>query len=291
MYERRLRPTPQRGHTLGYHAAETLADALTALGQATDARIVAGGTDLFPALGELPAPADLVDVSRVAEMRGIERHGAGWRIGGAATWSDVMRAALPAGFDGLKAAAREVGSVQIQNAGTVAGNLCNASPAADGVPPLLALNATVELSSVSGVRQMALADFLLGVRKTALAPAELLTAIHVPDLPEGAGASFVKLGSRRYLVISIVMVSAVVVMDGPRIAQARIAVGAASPVAQRLPLLEAALVGCRPGALPVITPEHLASLSPIDDVRGTAGYRMAAVAELIDRAVRRAADG
>jgi len=105
--------------------------------------LLAGGTDVYPALRDGAPPAAMIDLTGVAALRGISRDGRGWRIGAATTWTDVIRADLPPSFDGLKLAAREVGSVQIQNAGTVAGNICNASPAADGVPALLTLEAAI----------------------------------------------------------------------------------------------------------------------------------------------------
>ena len=180
-----------------------------------------------------------------------------------------------------------MGSIQIQNAGTVAGNLCNASPAADGVPPLLTLDAAVEIAGTQGLRTLPLASFITGVRKTALQRDEMVTAVLVPLPPTDARSAFRKLGARRYLVISIAMVSAVVVpgSDGD-VAEARVAVGSCSPVAQRLPRLEQALVGAPLAADALagcVRLEHLAPLSPIDDVRGTAGYRTEAVAELVAR--------
>ncbi|WP_099824597.1 FAD binding domain-containing protein [Oceaniglobus indicus] len=279
---------------MSYHAPQTLHDALGAIAAHGGARIVAGGTDVFPALGDSPPPADFIDLTRVAELRGITRRDdGGWRIGAAVTWREAIRADLPPCFDGLKAAAREVGSVQIQTTGTLAGNLCNASPAADGVPALMALDATVELAAREGTRHLPLGEFLTGVRRTALRPGEIVAAIHVPPQPESAQSAFLKLGSRKYLVISIVMVSTVIWRDGGRIAGARIAVGAASPVAQRLPELEAVLVGLDLGGLDgaLTRPEHLSGLSPIADVRGSADYRRLAVAELCDRAIRKAAHG
>ncbi|WP_102106813.1 FAD binding domain-containing protein [Oceaniglobus roseus] len=277
---------------MSYLAPETLEQALSALADPGPMRLVAGGTDVFPALGDRPLRGGLIDLTRVAEMKGIAARDGGWRIGGAVTWREILKTDLPPCFDGLKAAAREVGSVQIQAAGTLAGNLCNASPAADGIPALLALDAEVELASRDGTRRLPLADFVTGVRQTALRPGEILSALHIPVQPEGARSSFLKLGSRRYLVISIVMVSAVLWCRDGRIAGARIAVGAASPVARRLPALEAALTGLAPEALgAVTTPDHLAPLQPIGDVRGSADYRRAAVAELCDRALRKALHG
>lgn len=249
------------------------------------ARILAGGTDFFPALGERPVNFPIVDVTRAEGLRGITQDAAGFRIGAATTWTDLLRAPLPRAFDGLKAAAREVGSVQIQNTATLAGNLCNASPAADGVPCLLALDASVELASPSGRRILPLGEFVTGVRRTALTPGEMMTVILVPQLPETARGAFAKLGARRYLVISIAMCSAVVIpaQDGT-VAEARVAVGACSPVARRLPALEAALAGAPLREMASrVSPEHLAPLAPIDDVRGTATYRLDAVATQLRR--------
>ena len=280
---------------MGYLVAASLPEALEALGKG-NAAIVAGGTDWFPAQGTRPLSGDLIDITRVPGLRGITRDGGGWRIGGATTWSDVIRADLPPAFDGLKAAAREVGSIQIQNAGTIAGNLCNASPAADGVPPLLTLGARVELASTQGTRQMALSDFLKGPRQTARMPGEVLTALLIPDLPATAQGAFLKLGARQYLVISIAMVAALVTVADGRITQAAVAVGSCSATAQRLPALEADLMGQTPAAIlaagpAFITPAHLAPLSPIADVRGSAEYRTEAAATLCARALALALKG
>ena len=274
--------------TVSYHSPTELSSAL-ALAAEPGGWVIAGGTDVFPAARQGVHPRHYLDLTRVAGLRGISRTADGWRIGAATTWSDLVRADLPRGFDGLKQAARAVGGVQIQNAGTIAGNLCNASPAADGVPPLLTLEAQVELASAArGTRVLALSAFLKGVRQTALAPDELMTAVHVPALPGGAGAAFEKLGSRRYLVISITMTAALVVCDDAgRIATARVAVGACSATALRLSALEVDLIGQRPEDL-TIGPHHLAPLHPITDVRGTADYRLDAVAEQCRRAILRA---
>jgi len=175
--------------------------------------VLAGGTDVYPAhVGRPMGP--VVDISGLSELRGIAETTEGYRIGALTRWADVVAASLPSGFDGLRAAAREVGSVQVQAAGTVGGNLCNASPAADGVPPLLTLDASVELASVSGTRVLALEEFITGYRQTALAPDELLTAVLIQHTMTEARAAFSKLGLRRYLVISIVMVAATMAVDG-----------------------------------------------------------------------------
>ena len=250
--------------------------------------VLAGGTDFYPARVGRTVEEDVLDLSALDELRGIRTTGPGVRIGALATWSELATAPLPRWFDALKLAAREVGGVQIQNAGTIAGNLCNASPAADGVPPLLALGAEVELGSVRGARTLPLGEFVLGNRRTACAADELMTAVLVPAWSERARSTFLKLGARRYLVISIAMVAAVVETDAHgAIARCGVAVGACSAVAQRLPALEAALAGRRlaAGIGAVVSPAHLAPLAPIDDIRATAAYRTDAAVTLVARAL------
>ncbi len=273
---------------MAYNVSYTLAEALGFLSD-TGARVIAGGTDFFPALGEQAAPAEILDVSRISELKTISREDTGWRIGAAVRWTQIVQAHLPSCFDGLKLAAREVGSWQIQNSGTIAGNICNASPAADGVPPLLTLNAQVELASIEGTRIIPLAEFITGVRRIELRDNEIVTAILIPDLPQNAHSHFIKLGSRKHLVISIAMVSAVVWTDADqRIEGARIAVGSCSAVATRLPNLESALLGKNTRDISdnsQIWSEHLAALSPISDVRGSKEFRIDAAQELCKRAV------
>lgn len=270
---------------MAYVVATGLQQALELLADRPVA-VIAGGTDWFPAQGDRPFRGDMLDLTRIEGLRGITAGAEGWRIGATTTWTDVIRADLPPAFDGLKAAARQVGSVQIQNAGTVAGNLCNASPAADGVPPLLTLDAEVELTSLAGCRRLPLADFLTGVRRTDRRPDELLTALHLPFPPEQARSAFVKLGARKYLVISICMVAVLVAVEEGHVAEARIAVGAASPVAQRLGALEQELRG-QPvqGLAGRVTPAHLAELSPISDIRASASYRQEAALVALRRAL------
>src|SRR5580692_9022965 len=161
-----------------YLRPSRLEDALTAL--ARPHVVLAGGTDFYPARVGRAIDENVLDISGIPALRGISAGPTGWRLGATTTWSELIETPLPPLFDALKQAAREVGGRQIQNAGTIAGNLCNASPAADGVPPLLALDAEVELASLRGLRRMPLATFLIGNRRTALAPDEVMTAIVAP---------------------------------------------------------------------------------------------------------------
>ncbi len=195
-----------------YFRPETLDEAVHVLAH-SGGQILAGGTDFFPALGDRPVTGSVVDISGVRELRGVVTEPKYVKIGGLTTWTEVINAPLPRCFDGLKAAAREIGSIQIQNRATVAGNLCNASPAADSVPPLLTLDAEVELASQAGTRRLPLGDFIVGNRKTLRQPGEILSQILVPRTVENAASVFLKLGARRYLVISIAMVAAIIQKD------------------------------------------------------------------------------
>jgi CO/xanthine dehydrogenase FAD-binding subunit len=254
---------------------------------AEPARLLAGGTDVYPAAGERPLTGRIIDISRVRDLRGVTRTDQEIRIGAATTWSDLARADLPPAFDALRAAAREIGAIQIQNRGTVGGNLCNASPAADGAPPLLVLDAEVELASTRGARRLPLTDFIIGNRRTALEADEVLTAVVLPAPSATARSTFLKLGARRYLVISIAMTAVLLDIADGEVREARIALGACSAVAQRLPEAEAALIGARAetGLGDALSRDHLAALAPIDDVRASAGYRREAALILIRRAL------
>ena len=233
--------------------------------------VLAGGTDYYPARVGRPLDDDVLDITaspRCAGSRTTREH---WRIGAGTTWTELIERRCRRCFDGLKLAAREVGGVQIQNAGTLAGNLCNASPAADGMPNLLALDAEVELASPRGRRRLPLGEFVTGNRQTRAGPTSWSRRSSCRASHRSGALAFLKLGARRYLVISIVMVAAVIEVDrrpGRRGAHRR-----------RL-LLRRWRSGCRrsrrrlparcieAGSPSGRRPTHLAALSPIDDVRG-----------------------
>ena len=265
-----------------YFAPRSLAEALDIMAAHTP-RPLAGGTDLYPALtGAFVARAalDWMDLSGVTALRGVSAT----RIGALATWTELAQADLPPAMRALAQAAVQVGGRQVQNRGTVVGNLCNASPAADGVPPLLILDAEVELASAAGTRRLPLADFLRGNRRTARRPDELAVALHLPALPAGE-SRFAKLGTRRQLVISIVMAAGLLRLEDGRVAEARVAVGACSAVARRLGGLEAALLGRTPAEAAALIASSPLELDPIGDIRGTAEYRMAAARVLVARSL------
>jgi CO/xanthine dehydrogenase FAD-binding subunit len=267
-----------------YDRPETLPAALALLA-AGPRTVLAGGTDLYVATEAAVLPGPVLDIGGIAGLDGIARTPDGLRIGARTRWATIRDAALPPAFDALRAAAAEVGGVQIQNAGTIGGNLCNASPAADGVPPLLVLDAAVELASAAGTRQLPLGAFLGGPRRTARRPDEILTAVLIPDAATRGRSAFLKLGARRYLVISIAMVAARLAVADGRVAAAALAIGACGPIAARLPAVEAALLDHPPAPGRIDPAAVAAALAPIDDHRAPAGYRVAAATELLRRAV------
>ncbi|MFN3673642.1 MAG: FAD binding domain-containing protein [Bosea sp. (in: a-proteobacteria)] len=280
-----------------YHRPQTLQDALAlrAAAPGPALAIMAGGTDVFPvqthrAVWFETLDRDVLDLTALPDLDGVSASGGSIRIGALTRWSTLAEAELPAAFDALKQACRQVGGAQIQNRASIGGNLCNASPAADGVPPLLALDAEVELANLTGSRRLKLSDFVLGNRRTALAPDEILVALHVPSPPASMRSTFLKLGARAYLVISIVSVAANLALDERgRIVDLRLAVGACSATPLRLHDLEARLLGQQASAAVAasVSAADLARLAPIDDVRASAAYRQDAALTLVRRALTR----
>ncbi len=281
-----------------YFQPDTIEEAL-ALKAASPLTVLAGGTDIYPAKVTREAwgprmEQDILDISRIASLRGIERSGGTWRIGALATWTEIAKASLPGLFDALKLAAIEIGGRQIQNRGTIAGNICNASPAADGVPCLAVMDASVELHGSHGTRTVPVFEFIDGYRSTILAGDELVTAILIPEKPDATRAHFLKLGARRYLVISITMAACVIVPDRDgNIASAAISVGACSEKAVRLDALEAVLLGA-----PLdsdlsghVAPSQFNGLSPIDDVRASGEYRRASAIQAVNELLRQVSNG
>lgn len=270
-----------------YLRPTSLDEALAALAE-RPWTMLAGGTDVYPVAVGRQITDDVLDVTGLPSLRAIDVADGVVRIPALATWTDVVRADLPEAFDGLKAAARSIGGVQIQNRGTLAGNLCNASPAADGLPNLMALDARVELSSAARRREVPVAEFVTGNRRTVREPDELVTAILVPEPTGSARSTFLKLGTRAYLVISIASVAAVVDVEADGVvASARIVVGACSEVPMRIEAAEARLVGrsASPSLADAIDTADLDVLAPIDDVRGTAAYRRDVALTLVRRAL------
>jgi carbon-monoxide dehydrogenase medium subunit len=280
-----------------YRRPASLAEALVELAAAgPGTRLVAGGTDVMVELGRGTKPASaLIDLSALeAELRFIHDDGERITFGALTTHNDVLasplcrQAALP-----LVQACAEIGAPQIRTRGTIAGNLVTASPANDTITALLALDAQVELAGAGGTRRLGVAEFCTGFRTTALQPGELVRAISVRKLGAARRGIFLKLGLRRAQAIAVINVAVVVTFDGPRVRDARIALGCVAPTIVRSPAAEESLLG---GALDLAARTRAAELAaagiaPIDDVRASAGYRRATIAALVERALDRIADG
>jgi len=272
----------------------TLADAYAAMAQVPVARPMAGGTDLLVALtGELGDPPDrTVDLWRLDELRGIATDGVALTIGALTTYTELRRSALcREHLPALVAAAATIGAVQIQNRGTLGGNIANASPAGDTLPVLLAMDATFVLGSLRGERTVAARDFWRAYRQTALAPDELLLRIRVP-LAGGREVRYRKVGTRRAQAISKVVISlAWLEAQGvPGWSDVRVALGSVAATPMRATATEAAMEGRWP--IPEtadLAAETLAAeIHPIDDVRSTAEYRRIVAARVLHRLIREA---
>jgi CO/xanthine dehydrogenase FAD-binding subunit len=252
----------------------SLEEALALKAERPDALPIQGGTDVMVALNfDRARPEAVLDLAGVAELRGWSRENGSSRLGAGLTFTEIvdeLRDVHPA----LAEAARTVGSPQIRNRGTVGGNLGTASPAGDALPPLLVEGAEVELASVRGARRLALQDFLVGVKRNALADDELIVAVHVPAT--GWPQTFMKVGPRNAMVIAVC--SLALVADREQ-GELRAAFGSAAPVVRlvRAPLAEA-------DVFPDLVAE---AATPIDDVRGTAAYRRHALRVLASRALER----
>ena len=249
--------------------------------------VLAGGTDLFAAHVGRAIAEPVLDVSALP-LGGVASDTDGWRIGAGTTWSELLRAPLPPAFDGLKAAAREIGGPHTPPPGTSGGTVGTAAPAPDGGPPLLALDAVVLLASLCGDRRVPLADFIVAPRRTVRRTDELVVGVFVPRRGRRARSAFLKLGARRHLVISIAMVAATLdVSESGLVSHAGVAVGSCSARACRLPALERKLVGASAtGLADRVDARDLAPLSPIDDVRASADYRRDAALTLVRRVLR-----
>lgn len=256
---------------------KTLPEALDILTGA-DVMPVAGGTNVIADLrAEKHHPRALLDLSRLAELRGIRRENGHLVIGGGTTITELLHEPLIAQHaPALVQAARVFANPLIRNRATVAGNLVDASPAADTAPPLLALDAEVELTSATGTRHVPLADFLVGVRRTLRRPDELLTAVIWPVPGERTASAFHKLGLRKADAISVLSAAVALTWDAAgRCTSARIALGAVAPRPIRATTAEAVLLGEELTPAVIGEAARLASeaASPITDIRGSAAYR------------------
>jgi CO/xanthine dehydrogenase FAD-binding subunit len=279
-----MQPTLERAISLE-HALELRRQGFVPLAGATDIY-----PNMLPRLGKSPPTQQpYVDMSSVPGLNTIRLTEECVELGCMATWTDIAKTRLPRSCFALQQAAIEIGGVQIQNQATLGGNICNASPAADGVAALLALDAMVVLRSKEKTRKLLISEFVLGNRTTALRSDELLTSVEIPLSMDRTSSSFSKIGGRKYLIIAIASAAARLQCAAGVITRASVAVGACSAVPSRLDALETWLVG-RPvtPAVPLVfdADGFLSQLKPIDDVRATKSFRLDAAGVLVRRALR-----
>lgn len=277
-----------------YHVARSLAEAVSLLAGAEAATIrpIAGGTDLMLQLRERVLSVDgLVDVGAVPELKGLHLDNNTVRIGAAVTYREIIDSDLIGQHAYLlREASRAIGATQIQNMGTVGGNLGNASPAGDILPCLYALEARVSLAGPAGERSLPITGFLRGYRQTDLGSGELIKEIAFSALPPDTGSAFVKLGLRQGQAISVVMVAVVLQVQAGVICRAAVALGAVAPTIVHSPAAEAVLLGQAPSPELFEAAGEAARMDivPIDDIRGTAAYRRHVARPLVRQALSQA---
>lgn len=282
MWKRYLQPT-------------SVTQALSLLEEHEGARVISGGTDVLVELQRGIKPAEtLVDITKLSALRYVRSEGDDIVLGGLATHNDVLASSECAAFGlPLVQACIEVGAPQIRTRGTVAGNLMTASPANDTITPLVALGATITLQSSAGTRDVAIADFFTGFRKTAARPDELLTAIRFKKVGPNQRGIFLKLGLRRAQAISVINVAMVLTLDESDVVTAAvITLGCVAPTIVRAPSAEAYLAGKRLDEATRSEAGRLAcgDVAPIDDLRGSKEYRNTTVAVFIAEALHRIAE-
>lgn len=274
-----------------YHAPTTLAEAVRLMGTLEDAKPVIGGTDLVPLLRETDySPMHLVDLNGVVELNYVRIQEGFICIGATATHSQVAASEAMRKAPAVVDAVSRIGSPQIRNRGTVAGNLCNASPAADSAPPLLVYDAEVKIASSGETAIIPLPELFTGPKTNCLKPNELVTEIRFPVPPGSSSSAFKRIARRRAFTLSVVSAAAYVELDGAVCNDARVAFGSVAETPMRAPEVEELLNGS------TFDDETLSSAAeaaercvhPVTDIRGTAEYRRAMCGVLLKRALREA---
>jgi len=265
----------------------SLEEALRARREHADYTVLAGGTDLLVSAAHKPEPPGIIDLFGLPALVGAAAEPDGTiAIGAATTYAQLLRSELvKLELPALWAASREVGALQIQARGTLGGNLATSSPVGDTLPVLLALDAVVELAAESGVRRIPYGEFVTGYRVTAMRPDELIMAVRFPPRPPGARQYWRKMGTRRAQSISKVMLAACAQIGGGAIRHIRLGLGAVADRPVRARAAEAAVLGQAPGSEAAARARAALAgeIRPIDDVRSTAAYRLAAAQNVVAR--------
>lgn len=277
-----------------YVAPASVAEVVELLAGDPEARVFAGATDLVPQMrAGRPEPSVIIDLKKIARLTEVSLGDGTWRIGAAAPTSDLTgNAALAADLPGLVHAAGLIGSDQIQNRASLGGNLCNASPAADSVPPLVVNDARAVLAGPDGERTVPAADVPTGPGRTCLAPGEFVVSFEIDRPDANTSDAYLRLIPRTEMDIAIVGAAARVGLDGDgNCTAASIALGAVAPTVITVPAASEALIGrlIDDGVLAAVAAAASDAASPIEDKRGTVVYRRQVAGVLAKRAVAEAA--
>ena len=273
-----------------YEAPRTLESAVALLaGEPGSAQILAGGTDLLVRMKSGFAEPDLVvDIKRIDAMNAITAEGGGWRVGAAVSGAELgEHDGVSADWPGVVEATELIGSTQIQGRATMAGNLCNASPAADSVPAMVAAGAVARVAGPNGTREVAVGDIATGPGKTTLAKGEIVASIFLPARPERSGDAYLRFIPRTEMDIAVVGVGVSLTLDASgTCTAARVSLGAVAATVLLVEDAAAALIGTAvdDAALERLAAACSAAASPIDDKRGTIEFRTKVAGVLARRA-------
>ena len=274
-----------------YESPSSFDDAVALLaGETGLTRVLAGGTDVLVQLRSGMAEPDLVvDIKRIDGVFDIVEEAGGFRVGAAVSGAMLdEHAAIKAAWPGVVEASCLVGSTQVHARATLTGNLCNASPAADTVPPMIAAGAIVRIHGPNGTRDLPVEQVTTGPGKTSLEKGEIVGSIFLPSRPERSGDSYLRFIPRTEMDIAVVGAAVSVVLDGDTITEARVSLGAVAPTALLLEEGAAALVGSTgdDAAMEKLAAAASAACNPINDKRGTIEFRTDVAGVLAKRAAK-----
>ncbi|SHK78569.1 carbon-monoxide dehydrogenase medium subunit [Roseovarius marisflavi] len=277
-----------------YEAPNSVEAAIDLLAATEGAYVLAGGTDLLVKLrAEMLEPELVVDIKRISGMKGITPEDGGWRIGAAVSGAEMgEHAGLTGDWPGVVEAVGLIGSTQVQGRATLAGNLCNASPAADSVPAMVAANATLRIVGPKGSRDVAVIDVPASPGKTTLGSGEFIASVFLPAKPDHGGDAYLRFIPRTEMDIAVVGCGVSLVLDGAgKVSAARVSLGAVGPKVMLVDAAAEALIGRAPkgDALEDLAAVCSAAATPIDDKRGTVDFRRHVAGVLARRATEIAA--
>ena len=277
------------------HSPTTLREVLSLLSERGRAiKIIAGGTDLMVLMNaHILEAAEFLDIWSVDELRGINDQGDALRIGALTTYTQLIKSELIQQYaPSLVAASRTIGAIQIQNRGTIGGNIVNASPAGDSLPVLAAYDAEVEIGSARGIRRVPFNQFYTGYRRSVLEPDELVLAVRIPKLQKGEVDFYWKVGTRRAQAISKTVMAAKARIDDQKINSISIAVGSVAPTVVRAPQTESMLTGSviTNGLMNDARQTIAREITPITDLRSTEHYRRTVTGNVLVKFLRQLVD-